>query len=484
MDPVSKKSDGIRRKSTTPVKRRNRLTERAVESEEAQIRSEAETPDATPQNRFRQPYSRDEPPPGRDNFFSRLRGTLPDRPQFRVSAWRPAPSGRRSGPEILPRRWSRWGILSGAGAVAVLFILTSTVFARLTVIIKPRVEEAALKEIAALFDTSVSKVLLSQKVIPAERLIFSRELMREFTAAGREQIQERARGRAKIYNRFSSAPQPLVAGTRFMADSGAIYRIQKSVTVPGAKIEEGQIATQSLEVELIADAAGEDANAAGEVTLRIPGFKGGPRYEGFYAAAPQGFSGGFKGEATVVSKDDLKTAQEEVSKALFEELRQEMETKIPPGLALVKGLYEIQIVKIEAPRPGTRADRFSVKAQASGKALVFREEDAAALLKSLAIEEGGDQELVEGSVKIEYGVKSADFAKGRAEVALSGSLKTKTKIPEQELALIIKGKKEGSVIEFLKTRRELASFSIAFFPPWRSKAPSDPSKIRFRVEQP
>ena len=89
---------------------------------------------------------------------------------------------------------------------------------------------------------------------------------------------------------------------------------------------------------------------------------------------------------------------------------------------------------------------------------------------------------MEGSARLAYTVKTVDFEKGRAEVAVAGSLKTKTRIPEQELAALVKGKKEGSVIELFKTRRELASFNLAFFPPWRSKAPSDPSKIRFRVE--
>lgn len=383
-----------------------------------------------------------------------------------------------------PRPWRRWGMLAGGAAMATLFVLVSTTFARLTVVIKPRVEEVTMENVAALFDTSVSKVLESQKVLPAERLTFSRTLAKEFPATGREVVQERARGRARIYNRFGSLPQPLVAGTRFATDSSLIYRIQKSVEIPGAKIEEGKIVPQSLEAELVADAAGEGSNLSGEVTLRIPGFKGGPRYEGFYAVVEQGFSGGLKGEATVVSKEDLKTGQEEATKTLFEELRQEMERKTPPGLTLLKELQEIQITKIEAPRPGTRRDKFSVEAQASGEALVFREADVINLLSSFALEESKDQELVEGSARLSYAVRSIDFEKGRAEAALTGNFKTKAKVPEAELAALIKGKKEGSVIEAFKARRELASFSLAFFPPWRSKAPNDPAKIRFRVERP
>ena len=460
MEPISKNPDGIR--------------PRAVKTPDRKIAvMSAAAPETRPRPGRAGPQSAEE---------AEETGEQVEEPAIR--RWEPILAGAEPGARKRPRSWLGWGMLAGAAAATGVFILASTTFARLTIVIKPRVEEVKMENVAALFDTSVSKILKAQKVLPAERLSFSRDFVKEFPATGREVVRERARGRARIYNRFSSAPQPLVAGTRFAADSGLIYRIGKSVEVPGAKIEEGKITAQSLEAELVADAPGERANSSGEVTLKIPGFKGGPRYEGFYAAAPQGFAGGAEGEATVVSKEDLKKAEEEVTKALFDELRREFDEKSPPGLALLKELQEIQITKVEAPKPGTRSDRFSVKAQAAGKALAFREADAISLLSSFALEESKDQELVEGSARLSYVVERVDFEKGRADIVISGSFKTKAKVEEQELAAVIKGKKEGSLIEAFKARKELASFSLAFFPPWRSKAPSDPAKIRFRVEEP
>lgn len=501
MDYLSQKnSDGIRKKGQPePIrlspKYRN-SPEDLAEAEDQPVAAAAGRPaldreeNTAPQRiRYREavhPEPLDtEDSTSRQAFFSRLARALPLRSRIRAEARKPILAEERPFERAAPRRRSsRWGMLAGVGIVAALFILASTSFARLTVVVKPRVEEAAIENVGALLDTSVSKVLFSQKVIPAERLTFSRTAAREFTATGHERVDARARGKARIFNAFSAAPQPLVAGTRFTDDTGAVYRIQKALAVPGAKIEAGKVAPQSIEAELVADITGEAGNRAGELRLKIPGFQGSARYDGFYAIATQGFSGGFKGEATVATKDDIKMAEEEVTKRVFEELEAEMARKVPPGLHLLRELREIQVAKMESPRAGTPGERFSVSAEAVGKALVFREEDPISLAQSLALEESKDQEPVEGSARLTYTVKNIDFERGRAEVVIAGNLKTKTRIPDRELATIISGKKEGSVIELFKARKELASFNLAFFPPWRSKAPSDPAKIRIRVEGP
>ena len=381
--------------------------------------------------------------------------------------------------------WGVRGAYAGGGAVVLLFILLSTVFARLTVTVKPRVEEAAIMRIGILFDTSVSKVLLEQKVIPAEILHFSRAVSKDFSATGRAKVEERARGKAMIYNAFNSSPQQLVAGTRFVTDRDAIYRIQKPVTVPAAKIEQGKVAPQGIEVELVSDSAEESANLSGPVSLKLPGFKGTPRYAGFYATAEQGFGGAWRGDATVVTADDIKRAEEEVSKAAFGEVEGEMTRKIPAGLSVLKELREIEIVKITAPKAGSRAEApVTVSAEAKGTALAFREQDVIGLLASFALAENKNHEFVPGSARLSYGVRSINFEKGKAEATVGGDLRTKAKIPEQELAILIAGKKEGSVAEIFKKRPELESFALSFFPPWRSTVPADPDKIRFRVENP
>jgi hypothetical protein len=382
------------------------------------------------------------------------------------------------------RRYFLWGGVAGLATLIAVLALLSTVFARVTVTVKPKVEKVSLQALLLGLDITVSKVMGENRLIPAERLIFTKKAVDEFEATGRENISEKAKGRVRIYNGFSSSPQSLVASTRFLTDSGIVYRLPQAVTIPGAKIEEGKIVPQFIEVELVADQAGAGGNLSGEVRLHIPGFKGTPKYEGFYAVALQGFSGGFSGEARVISRDDIKRAQESVTKRVYDEIREDMARKAPPGFAFIDKFSEIEITKVTSPRENTRRDKFTVEAEASGRMFIFREEDLITLLKEIVLKGDPRLDFVQGSQEFSYGIQSMDFEKGKAVLTLDGSIKTKAIVPEKELGELVKGKKEGSIIEALKSRQDIAQFSISFFPPWRSSAPVNDSGVRFLIEDP
>lgn len=371
-----------------------------------------------------------------------------------------------------------WGVVSGGVSIVVLVVLLSTVFARLTVAVKPRVESVTFKDVSLAIDTSVARSLVAERVVPAEFLEFSRKAAEDFESTGKEFIEDKARGKVAIYNHFSSSPQTLVEGTRFLAESGALFRLSKTIVIPGAKIEEGKIVPNSIEAEIVADKAGEESNIAGEIKLIIPGFKGTAKYESFYAVASAGFAGGFKGEARVVTKDDVKKAEEQVTKKVFDELKQEILRKAPPGFLLLDALREIQMVKVSSPRAGTRRDRFPVEAEARGRVLVFREGDSKNILKEFVLAGHFDKKVVEDSFRIEYRPRSIEYEKKRANLMVQGEVKTRAVVRKEDIAVLVAGKKEGSIVEVLKGRAELASFSVAFFPPWLFSAPKDTAKIR------
>lgn len=394
-----------------------------------------------------------------------------------------APHAVRSPRRGSSQSWVRWGAGAGSVAIVIAFTLATTVFARLTVTVRPSVENAEIVRIGMVLDASAPRLALEQKIIPAEKLSFRRVAARNVSATGKARVEEGARGTILIYNAFNTSAQILVAGTRFATDTGAIYRIQKQVTVPAAKMEQGKLTPQAIEAEAVSDVKGEGANSAGPVTLKLPGFTGTPRYQGFYATAVQGFSGGFTGDSMVVTKEDVTKAQEQVTQAVFAELEAEMGHKTPAGLVVLKELRDVEIVKVDVPKAGSRANgTFVVSAEARGTALAFRESDVAALAASLALADRKDHVFIPDSARLSYAIKNVNFDKGKADVTVGGNLKIKAVIAEHELAGLIAGKKEGLATELFKERPELASFSFSFFPPWRSTTPGNPENITFRVE--
>src|SRR3989344_137852 len=165
------------------------------------------------------------------------------------------------------------GILVGGGSLFVILILLSTVFARVTISVNPKIETVEIQDVTVVFDTTVAALIPKQKILPAAKLEFPKTVSQEFEATGKKTADFKARGAVKIYNAFNSSPQPLVSKTRFLTGKGLLYRLPANIPVPAAKIENGKVVPQFVETELIADLPGEGGNISGEVKLMIPGFE-------------------------------------------------------------------------------------------------------------------------------------------------------------------------------------------------------------------
>ena len=307
-------------------------------------------------------------------------------------------------------------------------------------------------------------------------------MAQEFEATGKKTADFKARGTVKIYNAFNSSPQPLVSKTRFLTDKRILYRTLANITIPAAKIESGKVVPQFVEAELVADESGDGGNISGEVKLVIPGFEGTPKYNGFYAIAPSGFSGGARGERNVVTKEDRTRASEEVTKQVYAELEKESFGKVPPDFTVVDALREIEIVKVDVPPADTAVDRFMARSDAVLRLIVFRQGDVVSFLRGLVAGQDQTREIVPDSIALTYAARSIDFAKGRAEVVIRGSIKTRAVISESDIINAIKGRSAGEVREFLKARTDVASSDVSFFPPWLLGAPGSAGKIKIRYE--
>lgn len=385
-------------------------------------------------------------------------------------------------PSLLKHR-NVLAICVGLGIMFVTAFLLSTVFARVTVTIKPLMEGLQIQDTEIFFNASATEVNSLTRTVPAEFLSFDGSVSEDFDATGSDYVSQKATGRVRIYNAFAINPQALVATTRFITDSGILFRLPKSITIPAAKKDAaGNIIPQFIETDLIADKPGEGSNIEGEIKLRIPGFKGNPKYDGFYAIAQAGFSNGSIGQGRVITRDDLSTAQQKVSKKVFDDLKQSMVQKIPSPFRLVDSLSEIAIKTIDAPKEKTKTDRFTVTAKAVARVFVFRDSDVIKLLSELLLKGDSTKAFIDASADFRYQIKNVNYDKKIANIAMNGTIKTKKIVSVQDLTSLIAGKKEGSLIDALNKRRDIGTFRIAFFPPWIFSAPTSAHQIHVIIE--
>ena len=374
------------------------------------------------------------------------------------------------------------GIIGGVVFLVIVVWVLSTIFARATITIKPKIENIEIKDVVLSLDTSITEFVLSKRAIPAIKLEFTKRSGDKFEATGKKFVEKKAVGQVKIYNKYSSSPQPLVKSTRFLTESGILYRLTQSIVIPGAKIERGKILPQYIETELSADKPGDEANIKSVLKLSIPGFQGSSKYGGFYATAEAGFQGGFRGEAKVVSKEDIKRASEVTTKVVYADLEKEVLIKTPPDFKTIDSLRRIEITKVSTPPENTPQELFTVEAQALAQVFLFREKEFMVLLREIILGKDTSREVIHDSVVLDYSVKNIDFIKGRATILVNGNARVKSLVNEEEVKNLVRNKKEGSIVETIKKQDSISSFRISFFPPWLFKAPADSEKIKIVIE--
>lgn len=376
----------------------------------------------------------------------------------------------------------KWGTVSGIAVLVAGGAVLSMYFSRLVVTVHPALALRELSDVQIILDHKSAEVNSETKTLPAELLEFSRVEKASFPATGQKYVEERAHGIVRIYNRFSSVPQRLVASTRFVTDKGAVYRLIQAVTVPGAAIEGGAVSPRFVEAELVADKPGNEGNFAGSATLKIPGFHGTPKYEGFYAEAMTGFQGGMKGESKVATKEDIAHAEEDVTKKVYDAVKLEVAKKIPPDFKIIDGLREIEIAKVTSPKISAAGDIFEVEARAVGRVLVFREADISLALRELFLQDKKNSEEIKNMSEVDYTVKKLDMKSGRAELSLAGKIYLKPVIAGRELASLLQGKREQDLLQVLRGKTEIKDFSLSLFPPWTFRAPEGVERIRVIIE--
>jgi len=244
----------------------------------------------------------------------------------------------------------------GAVLVAGIFIYGAVTYSAFVKISLKHIEVplTTTKEFVAASDTP--------KMIPFQIMTITDEQYIGLTATGEKTVNSKASGTITIYNEFGSQSQILIKNTRFQATDGKIYRIDRSVTVPGTKTVGGKTVPGTLDVTVYADASGPSYNI-GLSDFTVPGFKGSPRFDKFYAKSKTPMTGGVSGIVKVVSDEDITQARSSLSASLKEKLLKEAEAELPKGMVLFPDaiFYTFTDVLDSSAKPEETNVKFTLK---------------------------------------------------------------------------------------------------------------------------
>lgn len=448
-----------------------------------------------------EPHTRHIPPPSRARRTSeqpvRKKTRFAEQP---VHARPPAPPQEPAvalDRELMIRTWEPEGtrrsrfrkriiVISAVVAAIGGFLIPTAVFPRFSVTIFPKVETVAVPRMELVAETTLDLPDPAKRRIPAISVTVERTATTEHEASGTKFIRDRAKGTVLLFNAFSSAPQTLVASTRLQDPSGKVFRLVRAVTIPGAQIRDAEIVPTSVSAEAIADTPGETYNI-GPTEFRIPGFRGSPKYQGFYAKSEQPFSGGFEGEAKIVLAEDLRAASEDLTRRVVEETQAELQGKIPadPDFLAPDGSREVSVTEVIQPKPGERYDRFPTTVSARGRLIAIRRSHLSETAAVHLLPEESTLPMRLPASQPELTIETVRVGPGSTvTLALGGRLGYWQETNLKELTDTLRRSTPGKAEAYLRGRGEIEAFRIKRFPSWLWFVPERAQGLTIEIETP
>jgi hypothetical protein len=372
-----------------------------------------------------------------------------------------------------PRKFM-WGAVAVIALVVIALGVTTWSFGHATITIDFK-KTPWNYDAAFVADKSASKANAANKVIPAQVFSVPKNMTKSFPASGSANVSLKSQGTLTIYNAYSSAAQDLVATTRFVTPDGKVFRIISGVTVPGAKITNGQIVPSSIDAPVVADQAGPAYNGGAVAKLTVPGFQGTPKYTGFYGALASGTTGGFIGTKAVPTAADITNAKANVTAALQAGLASDLTTSYPSNFKILDGATNVQITKLTVTTTTDSSGAFPVFGSATLQAIGFDESALRSLLLTLAQDQKANS--VFSTSTIDYSNVKADFTKGTLSFSITAQGILEPAFSADDFKGSILGKGMNEARSAIAALPDLADGNISAWPMWLWNIPGDGGKV-------
>ena len=320
--------------------------------------------------------------------------------------------------------------------------------------------------------------------IPGELMSEHATSIFTFPATGTAHVEQKAQGTILIFNNYSTAPQPLVATTRFVTPDGKIFRLVNATVVPGAQKTASGLKPESIEAHVIADQPGEAYNIGPVDKFTIPGFQGSSKYKGFYGQSTSAMSGGFVGVGPVATDADITQAQDQAQKQMQDKLETSLFLKLPQDVTFVKGSEQFQVISKNVDTTVDAQKNFSVSIEEQATAMTFNEKDVRALLKTSAITAGQipDATYQEKDSSLTYGTPNIQWNNATMSLPTSYKATFWEPINAGNLEQSLQGKDESTIKTTILEMNGIDSLSVSFWPFWVTRVPQNSSQVRMTID--
>jgi hypothetical protein len=370
--------------------------------------------------------------------------------------------------KIPSKFWKKFIYFSAIPILAV-GILTAYIFlpeAKITIFTKGKIQsmDAEIKG-----DSSINEIDYELETVPAKVISIEEESSKTFEVSGKKSVSnEKASGTITIYNEYSEKVQPLVATTRFETPDGKIFRLKKSISVPGMTKVENEMKAGAIEAEVVADEAGEQYNIEPS-NFTIPGFKdsGNEKYSKIYAKSSKAMTGGGSGsqEVKTVQAGDIEKAKNELLAEMNSKMKQKIKETAGDEYEIPEEAINMSDAEYKVSNStGEAVENFTVSLKMKISAIAVKKEDLKNLLAKMFAKKTGFEKIKDSSLAFDFGKTDADFNRGNVLMRLHATAKTASEINLEEIKQNVLGKNEDQLKDFLGTYPEIEKFTIEYSP--------------------
>jgi len=376
-------------------------------------------------------------------------------------------------------------LISSGVFVVLLIIYLYFKLASLDVGIWPKTELITFEQkITA--EESINEIDLQNKKIPAQFIEEEKELWQEFPATGSSSKEGIAEGTIRVYNKYSPPKSfTLVAKTRFLSDSGKLFRAVSKINLPPAQVKNGKIIPSWVDVKVVAVESGEAYNI-GPAKFSVPGLSGTPSYYSVYAESTNKMAGGYESKLKVVTAEDIDDAKNNLTQKLLNDTEEALKNKTSSSDLI---LFDNAITKdvIEASssvKAGAEVDKFNYKIKVKISALVFKEPDLRKITKDYILSQISESKtILEKSLDLNYVPETIDLKAGKMVLNLKISTKIYPIVDKQAMSLSFMGKSSNDISDIIysELNQQVDRLKVNLWPFWVKKAPKKQNKIKIEL---
>ena len=392
-----------------------------------------------------------------------------------------------------PRR--KWILILTSGILILAGISSYFLLPRVQIEIWPETQTLSFKEKMEV-NLQVNQSDFKEKVIPGKVFSNQKSSSQEFSSSGKEVKEGKAKGTIRVYNAYSTSSRTLIP-SRFISADGKLFWSLKTEVIPGAEYEKGKLVPGYLDIEVQAAEPGEEYNIKPS-TFALPALAGSSLYTTIYGKSFSSMTGGFKGEVSQVTQEDLDKAKNILAGQLFEEGIKTLKNDLQPtenssDFILINEAQSQEITEaLSSVKAGEEAEKFNFQVKVDTQALVFKKSDLENFAKELILSQIPQEEpepdsfwlkkkIQAESLKINFNPESIDLKSEKIILNLDITAKIYPDVNEVVLKKSLFGKSLKETQILLAEQPQATKVQVKFWPFWVKKVPQSTGKIRIKL---